>query len=36
MESYRSLWKTREQSIGNLGKQEKGGPESGTKEEGKD
>jgi len=28
MESYGSLWKTQEQSIDNLGKQGKGGPES--------
>jgi len=28
MELYGSLWKTREQSIGNLGKQGKSGPES--------
>jgi len=33
MESYGSLWKTREQSIGKLGKHWESGPESSTKEE---
>ena len=36
MEVYGSLWKTQEQSIGKLGKHGECGPESSTKEEGKD
>ena len=35
MESYGSLQKTREQSIGNLGKQGRSGPESSMQREGK-
>jgi len=35
VESYGSLWKMQEQSIGILSKQGKGGPESSMKEEGK-
>jgi len=36
MESYGSLWKTQELSIGILGKHGKSGPKSSTKQERKD